>query len=229
MPSKSAMDNPRTGSFQHELDVLIQGLNDLHIPFTPRTISCFRRYLEILHEYQKRVHLISNSDYQAVSARHFLPSVLAYHYLENRFRACDIGAGAGFPSMPLKIVKPDIRLTLFESVTKKARFLETLINALDLPDVEVLNERAEYHTGERFDLVLLRAVGRIKDMVSTVDRVLTEDGIAIFYKTHEVAEEIAAAQRKLEHMKLVVRIEKLHTPITHKPLALAIVTRTRMP
>ncbi len=223
------MDSTRAGSFQHELDILIQGLNDLHIPFTPRTIDCFRKYLEILHEYQKRIHLISRNDYRAISARHFLPSVLAYHYLENRFKACDIGAGAGFPSVPLKIVKPDIRLTLFESVTKKARFLEALTEALDLPDVSVLNERAEYYTGERFDLVLLRAVGRIKDLVSTVNRVLTDDGIAIFYKTHEVVEEIAAAQRKLQHMKLVVRVEKLHTPVTYKPLALAIVTRTRMP
>ncbi len=129
----------------------------------------------------------------------------------------------------MKIVKPDIRLTLFESVTKKARFLEALVETLDLPDVRVLNERAEYYTGERFDLVLLRAVGRIKDMLSTINRILTEDGIAIFYKTHEVAEEIAASQKKLQHMKLVVRVEKLHTPVTYKPLALVIVTRTRMP
>jgi 16S rRNA (guanine527-N7)-methyltransferase len=229
MPSKSAMDSTRTGSFQHELDVLTQGLNDLHIPFTERTIGFFRKYLEILHEYQSRIHLISKNDYQAISARHFLPSVLAYHYLGNRFRACDIGAGAGFPSVPLKIVKPDIRLTLFESVTKKARFLEALVEALDLPYVQVLNERAEYYTGERFDLVLLRAVGRIRDLVSTVNRVLAEDGIAIFYKTHEVAEEITAAQKKLQHMKLVVRVEKLHTPVTYKPLALVIITRTRMP
>ena len=223
------MDSTRTGSFQHELDVLIQGLNDLHIPFTPRTTGCFQTYLKILHEYRKRIHLISRNDYQAISARHFIPSLLAYHYLGDRFKACDIGAGAGFPSVPLKIVRPDIRLTLFESMTKKARFLETLIDALDLPDARVLNERAEYYTGEPFDLVLLRAVGRIKDTLSTVSRVLAEDGIAIYYKTHEVAEEINAAQKKLQHTKLVVRVEKLHTPVTYKPLALVLITRTRMP
>jgi 16S rRNA (guanine527-N7)-methyltransferase len=222
------MGSTRPGSFQHELDVLIQGFNDLHIPFTHKTIGCFNTYLEILHEYQKRIHLISQNDYQAISARHFLPSILAYHYIENRFSACDIGAGAGFPSVPLKIVRPELRLTLFESVTKKSLFLDNLVQALNLGDIEVLNERAEYYTGKRFDLVLLRAVGRIKDLVSTIDRVLAEDGMAIFYKTHHVADEIAAAQKQLQHKKLVVKMEKLYTPVTYKPLALVFVARTRI-
>lgn len=222
------MADKRQGSLQRELDTLMQGLDDLHIPFTRKTISRFKIYLEILHDHQGRIHLISQNDYQAISARHFLPSVMAYHYIENRFSACDIGAGAGFPSVPLKLVRPDLTLTLFESITKKARFLETLVHGLDLSDVEIFNERAEHYTGKRFDIILLRAVGRIRDMVSTVDRVLADDGVAIFYKTHHVVDEIKAAERQLKHKKLVVRVEKLYTPVTLKPLALVFVTRTRI-
>lgn len=223
------MADARSGSFQHELDVLTQGFTDLHIPFTDKTLGTFKTYLEILHEHKKHLHLISRNDYEAISARHFLPSVLAYHYIGDRFHACDIGAGAGFPSVPLKIVRPDLRLALFESVTKRARFLEVLVRALDLPEAEVLNERAEYYTGQPYDLVLLRAVGRIKDMVPTIDRMLEDNGMAIFYKTHHVADEVAAAQRKLHLGKLIVKVEKLFTPITYKPLALVIVTRSRIP
>jgi 16S rRNA (guanine527-N7)-methyltransferase len=216
------------GSLQRELDTLMQGLDDLHIPYTRKTINHFTTYLEILHDHQGRIHLISQNDYRAISARHFLPSVMAYHYIENRFLACDIGAGAGFPSVPLKLVRPDLKLTLFESVTKKARFLQTLVHGLDLSEVEILNERAEHYTGTRFDIVLLRAVGRVRDMVSTVDRVLADDGVAIFYKTHHVVDEIKAAERRLEHKKLVVRIEKLYTPVTLKPLALVFAARSRV-
>ena len=223
------MDSSTPGSFQQELDTLTRGLNDLHIPVTRKTIVSFTTYLHVLHGYQNRIHLISQNDYQSISARHFLPSVLAYHYLENMYTVCDIGAGAGFPSLPLKIVRPDIRLTLFESITKKARFLQALIEALDLPGVEIRNERAEYYTGKRFDCALLRAVGRIKDMVPIVDTILAEDGMAIFYKTHHIADELAAAQKQLQQKKLVVRVEKLHTPVTYRPLALVLVARSRVP
>ncbi|MCX7995334.1 MAG: 16S rRNA (guanine(527)-N(7))-methyltransferase RsmG [candidate division WOR-3 bacterium] len=212
-------------SIENELEILKQGLKELDLPLTLEILNKFRIYLEVLHEYKGQLHLISNNDYQRIAVRHFLPSLLVVKYLKNEKNACDIGAGAGFPSIPVKILRPDINFTLFESVKKKARFLSELIASLGLFGIEVMAMRAEDYKEKRFDLILIKAAGKIKDLVKTVDSLLNPDGKAIFYKKADVDGEIKQANEKIRKKNFFVKIEKTTTPVERMPISLVFLYR----
>ena len=128
----------------------------------------FSRYLALLLEWNERMNLTAVAEPTAARSRHFLDSlscILATGPL-NGARLIDIGAGAGFPGLPLKIAYPGLRLTLAESVGKKCRFLEAVVAELGLEEVVILNERAEIigrdpaHR-EQYDWAVARAVAAL--------------------------------------------------------------------
>ncbi len=212
-------------STEKELTILKKGLEELDITYSESQFQQFQRYLEILYSYENRLHLISHTDYRRISLKHFLPSLLIWKSIGNDRYACDIGAGAGFPSVPIKILKPDIDFTLFESIKKKARFLESLIEYLNLSGIRVNAGRAEEYTGLRFDLVLVRAAGKIGDLIEIIDRVIASDGRAVFYKTVAVEQEIENAKEKLDKKHFAVEIRKVFTPLENIPMALVFLKR----
>jgi 16S rRNA (guanine527-N7)-methyltransferase len=151
---------------------------------------------------------------------------MAFPYVNGCHVVCDLGAGAGFPSIPLKIVRPSITFTLLESRQKMAAFLNTVVDELKLTDIAVTHERAERYYGRTFDVVLIRAAGKIKKLVKTIDHLMAPTGSAIFYKSHDIGDELRMAEPFLVKQKFHVRVEKLWTPIENLPLALVIVYRT---
>lgn len=205
---------------RREIGELKTGLSRLGIELDRTAAGRFTVYLQTLYDYHGKLHLISHQDYGRISRRHFLPSVLGFPYLRDRARVCDIGSGAGFPSVPLKILKPEIDLVIIEAVKKKAGFLTRLIERLRLERVEVVNERAEQYTGRPFDLVLLKAVGKIEKLLPTVDALLTPDGEAIFYKTPDVDEELRRAGRVMAKFGYDAEVIRTATPLEQLPLAL---------
>lgn len=219
------MNSTEQGAIEQEIADLRQGLNALGISYDTKIIQKFQKYVEILYEYKKKIHLLSDQDYNRIAKRHFLTALMAFHYIKDNQVLCDIGTGAGFPSVPLKIVKCDVGLTLFESVKKRAKFLSYLINKLALSDVELIDERAEYYREKRFDVILLKAVGKMKKFINIIDHLIKPDGIAIFYKTHKVEDEIKAADKKLKEKGYEVLVEKSFTPVEQAPLALVVVRR----
>ncbi len=205
---------------QRELEVLKKGLGELGIDVSNTVIDKFRTYIKILYDYKHRLHLLSHKDYNRISLKHFLPSLMILKYLSYEKNACDIGAGAGFPSIPVKILKPEINFTLFESVKKKAHFLEVLIQELELSGIKVEPTRAENYEGEKFDLILIRAAGKVKDLVRTIDRLILPQGRAIFYKSAAVETEIRQAEENLFKLNFAYSIERVTTPIKKIPMAL---------
>jgi 16S rRNA (guanine527-N7)-methyltransferase len=163
---------------------------------------------------------VSHRDYERISRRHFLPSLLIYQDTMNHKRVCDVGSGAGFPSVPLKILSPHLDLVIFEAQRKKARFLNYLIERLDLEGVEIVNGRAEIYSGVKFDLALLRAVGTIRKLIGALDSLLAPKAEAIFFKTLRVEKEIGDAQKALQKHNFRVSIRKTLTPLDKSPLAL---------
>ena len=141
------------------LDILQSGLRDPALGLEALELSAaqlaqFERYFALLVEWNARFNLTAITDAAGVQTRHYLDSlVLASPRLRadppdtrldlNRARLIDIGAGAGFPGLPLKIAFPGLRLTLVESVGKKTIFLKAVVDELGLTDVIVLNARAE--------------------------------------------------------------------------------------
>jgi 16S rRNA (guanine527-N7)-methyltransferase len=162
-----------------------------------------------------------------VARRHFLPSLLALDHATGRRRGADLGPGAGFPSVPVKILRPELDLTLIESVGKKARFLKDLRAALDLERCEIVNGRAEAYPGPAFDLLFLKAAGPIRDWVPCVSRLLAPAGRAVFFKTPgRVGPEIAAARPRLERAGFGWKVQERRTPLEGRPLALVVLERS---
>lgn len=179
------------------LQDLRAGARELGVMTSDAQLHSFQRYLELLLEWNKRVNLISRKDESRIITHHFLDSLSGLSVLPNkeRLRVVEIGAGAGLPGLPLKICRPDIDLTLIESVRMKSLFLAHAVKALGLTDVTVLRERAERlaESGQLpgiYDVAVARAVGSLALLVSLAFPLLKPGGMLVAYKGPDPAAEI---------------------------------------
>ena len=152
------------------MDLLARGASELGVRLTAGQLEQFQAYYRELVDWNRRVNLTAVTEYREVQVKHFLDSLSLYQVCvggpTDGLRVVDVGSGAGFPGLPLKMALPDIHLTLVESVGKKARFLEHLVGALGLSRVDVLNGRAEElahdaELRESFDLAVSRGVAKL--------------------------------------------------------------------
>ena len=214
-------------NIERGISELEAGLNELGISLESDRLNKFKTYLKVLYSYHGKIHLLSHADYERISRRHFLVSLAAFPFVRDHSRCCDIGAGAGFPSVPLKILLPELKLVIFESVRKKATFLEHLVDELELTGVQVINDRAECYSGTGFDLILLKAVGKIADLIGVVDRLVTPGGKAIFFKTHRVEAEIDGVKADLERRGFTLELKKIFTPVERSPVSFVIMDKSQ--
>lgn len=142
------------------------------LKLTPRQVSAFEIYEHELLEWNEMFNLTAIRDPEGVRTKHFLDSLTCLIEMRDSppNRLIDIGSGAGFPGIPLKIVMPNLRLTLVESVSKKANFCSHIIDVLDLEHVEVLSNRAEEigqisKHREAYDWAVARAVASLPILV----------------------------------------------------------------
>lgn len=185
--------------------VLARGARHLGLELGPRELAKFKLYYELLVQWNRRVNLTSVVDYERVQIVHFLDSLTVLLGLPASAppgRVVDIGTGAGFPGVPLKIVRPELALVLVESVGKKARFLHELVAALALEDVEIVVERAETlgqdpRYRERFDLALARAVAKLPALVEIALPLCRVGGLFIAQKKGQLRQETESAARAI--------------------------------
>lgn len=155
-------------------------------------VEKFTIYHRELLDWNQRMNLISKRDTQRIVQRHFLDSLSACEFIPEAVRVLDIGAGAGFPGLPIKIIRPDVRLTLLEPRLKKFNFLSHIINILDL-DVQLLRKPAEEHSGT-YEIAIARKVGNLKWFTKTGGRLITNNGCLITYKGSRFEDEFREIQ-----------------------------------
>lgn len=186
------------------MERLIAGAQRLGILLTPEQVESFQVYYEELICWNKKVNLTAIVDYEEVQLKHFLDSLtITLAFKDMPPLLLDVGAGAGLPGIPLKILFPNIRLTLLDSVARKTSFLAHLVARLGLEGVEVLTGRAEHlaHDGryrERFDLVLSRGVAKLATLAELALPFCTMGGTFIAQKKGEIEGEIEAAARAID-------------------------------
>lgn len=157
----------------------------------------FNLYLKELVEWNKKINLTAIDDPEEIKVRHFEDSLSLLQVIDlTDQRVVDIGAGAGFPGIPLKIIRPKIKLTLIEATRKKVDFLKHLIAVLDLKDTEAVWGRAEELVNYfgSFDVALARAVAKLPILVKYCLPYLKSGGVFLAQKQDEVEEELAKAQ-----------------------------------
>ncbi len=176
----------------------------------------FSRYYELLIEYNQKINLTAITDETEVYLKHFYDSLLPALVFPLPKKLGDVGAGAGFPSIPLKIVYPELDVTIVEPLKKRIRFLEILTQELGLK-VTLINERAEVYaqqTRENFPLVTARAVANLPVLLELCAPLVQLDGYLLAYKGQAVKQEVKQATRasQLLGLKLQEVYEQVLNP-----------------
>ena len=147
------------------IDILRQGIEDFGIEASDKMLADFQKYKDILVEWNQKMNLTGIEDEKEVFIKHFLDSISAVSkgYIKNGMSLIDVGTGAGFPGMPLRISLPDLKVTLLDSLNKRINFLQEVANQIDIDDIEFIHGRAEdfgkdENYRECFDIATARAV-----------------------------------------------------------------------
>jgi 16S rRNA (guanine527-N7)-methyltransferase len=219
------------------MDLLARTAEGLGLPLNARQLQQFEDYYHQLIAANRRVSLTSITDYQEVQRRHFSESLAVAAALYRAgvlkpgegARTLDLGAGAGFPGLPMRIVHPALRLTILEATRKKTAFLEHLLARLGVEDVAVITGRAEavaHEPAQRggYDLVVARAVAPLAVLIELALPFLEVGGFLATPKGSRAPQEIADAGRALAlcggH---IVSAEPLPSPVS--PLTLVLVEK----
>lgn len=184
-------------------DELARDAATLGLSLSPAQLAACERYAALLIERNRSVNLTAITEPADVATKHFLDSFTALRARRwtGRERLADVGSGAGFPGLALRIAMPGLRVTSIESVGKKARFISEVLQTLELNGVEVLNERAEVLAHQRphrgaFDVATARAIGSLAECAEYLLPLLRVGGEAIVWKGR-VDAELPGAERAL--------------------------------
>ncbi|WP_323709267.1 16S rRNA (guanine(527)-N(7))-methyltransferase RsmG [Mammaliicoccus sciuri] len=179
----------------------IDTLKESGITLTDKQIKQFGTYFEMLVEWNEKINLTAVTEKEEVYLKHFFDSVTPSFYIDfNEIETiCDVGAGAGFPSIPLKIVYPHLQITIVDSLNKRIKFLNELAASLDLDKVNYVHDRAEtfgksQQYRESFDLVTARAVARLSVLSELCLPLVKKGGQFVALKGSQGNEELEDAQ-----------------------------------
>ena len=162
----------------------------------------FERFYDILVEANQTMNLTRITDEAGFLYRHLLDSLVLAPLLGPRARLVDVGSGAGFPSIPLAILRPDVRIMAVDATGKKARFIESVRDALELENLSVMNARSEEiardpRYREQFDQATARAVAALPSLLELVFPLLKTGGLFLAMKGESVEEELKAAKKAM--------------------------------
>lgn len=186
--------------------LLSAGAAELGVFLTDKHLSDFERYLDELKVWAKHMNLIRRLDDREIILKDFLDSLTVIKYLSESASVMDLGTGAGFPGLPAKIVRPDLKMALLEASRKKVYFLKNLVRYLGLEGTEVLwsgeSKEAEKNFRGRFDFVLSRAFGSLQKFSTRGVLFLKQGGVLLAMKGKKGRAELEKALPALEKMGL---------------------------
>ncbi len=188
------------------LQEFIAELKKRDIELSEEMISQFNEYAAYLKEYNEKINLTAITEYEEVLDKHFYDSLLCVdRKLEGTL--VDVGSGAGFPGVVLKIVFPALKVILIEPIGKRCVFLESLIERLKLKDIEVVNVRGEDHSlshREAYDYVTARAVSNLPNLIEVCGAMVKKDGFFICLRGKDGRQEIEEASKAIKTMGFAV-------------------------
>lgn len=170
----------------------------------------FDEYFSMLVETNKHLNLTAITEERDVLIKHFLDSVLPERLIPQNATIVDVGTGAGFPALPLKIVRPDLKVCLVDSLNKRINFLNAVCDQLKLEGVKAVHSRAEdfaKNNREKFDVAVARAVAQLNTLAEYLLPLVKVGGVAVIYKSSKLEEELKDAKRAIEI--LGAKVEKI--------------------
>lgn len=212
-----------------QMQTLQAGCRTLGIPLTPLQVAQFEVYYQELVEANAKFNLTAITGYEEVQVKHFLDSLVALPLIVEEVgdtlppatprHLVDVGTGAGFPGIPLKIVAPQLKLTLMDGTGKKISFLQQVVARLGLRGVEVVQGRAEElgrspsHRGQ-YDLVTARAVAPLNTLAEYLLPMARRSGLVVVYKGAGAPQEFVEARKAIETLGgETVRLAPVQVPL----------------
>jgi len=202
----------------------INELEKLGIKLTSEQENKLEHFYNLLIEWNAKINLTRITAKEEVYLKHFYDSLTLSKAinLNNINTLCDVGTGAGFPGIVLKIVYPNLNITLIDSLRKRVNYLNEIIQILELENIKAVHTRGEdYH--EEFDLVTSRAVANIEKLVNYTMHLVKKDGIFVAMKGDIEKELTKEVEKKLSKKYKIMGIEKFNLPIENSNRSLVII------
>lgn len=202
----------------------INYLKKLEIDITEEQLEQLDKYYKILIEWNEKINLTRITEEKEVYLKHFYDSLTLIKVINlNQVKTlCDVGTGAGFPGIVLKIVFPNLKVTLIDSLQKRVTFLNEVIKKINLKDIEAKHCRGEEHKGQ-YEVVTSRAVANIEKLVNYTMHLVSKDGVFIAMKGNLEKELTKEVEKKLKNKYQIVKIEEFYLPIEKSKRSLVVI------
>ncbi len=177
-------------------------LEKLNLTLTEEQIEKFYNYMNLLIEWNKKINLTAIVEPKDIILKHFIDSLTIEKYIKKGENIIDVGTGAGFPGIPLKIAREDLKITLADSLNKRINFLNEVINKLNLKDIETIHTRAEElgknkKYREKFDIATSRAVANMSTLSEYLIPFVKVKGRCICMKSSDIDTELENAKKAI--------------------------------
>ena len=177
-------------------------LEKLNLTLTEEQIEKFYNYMNLLIEWNKKINLTAIVEPKDIILKHFIDSLTIEKYIKKGETIIDVGTGAGFPGIPLKIAREDLKITLADSLNKRINFLNEVINKLNLKDIETIHTRAEElgknkKYREKFDIATSRAVANMSTLSEYLIPFIKVKGRCICMKSSDIDTELENAKKAI--------------------------------
>jgi 16S rRNA (guanine527-N7)-methyltransferase len=173
-------------------EMIIEAARELDLHVQSSQVDLFAKHASLLTEWNQKMNLTTIVDPAEIAIKHFLDAILSYAYIHPNSRLMDVGSGAGFPGIALKVMIPTLKVTLIEATHKKVSFLKHVIRELDLTNIEAIHTRIENlarRVPGKFDVIVSRAFSNLSKFVELSLPYLAADGQLITYKAKDYTKE----------------------------------------
>ena len=208
----------------------IEELKKINIELNQKQLEQLKKYYELLIEWNEKINLTAITEKEQVYLKHFYDSLTInkVYDLNKKIKVCDMGTGAGFPGIVLKIVFPNLQIELVDSLMKRIKFLDLVIKELELKDITTNHARIEEYSIkhiEEYDLITARAVTNLRMLTEISSQALKIKGKMIFLKG-DSKEEIEESLNTLKILNLKLeKVEKFTLPIENSNRSLIIISK----